>query len=103
MISHLFKLPRHRTYNYRPRHFDPLREEFKQKRKERQAEEILDDEDIEVPIKERMAIKGNYIRNKYAQKKEDKMRVYIRIITVVFLLVAMYMFLDVYSLLFEAK
>ena len=37
MISHLFKLPRHRSFGYTPRHYDPVKEEFKQKLKQKQG------------------------------------------------------------------
>ena len=50
---------------------------------------------MEVPIKERMSIKGNYIRRKYADKKEDRVRMYIRLITIALLLLVVYMVLEV--------
>jgi len=97
MISHLFKLPRHRTFDYTPRHYDPVKEEFKRKLKQKQGLDLDHDklDDVEVPIKERMSIKGNYISRKYADKKEDRIRFYIRLVTVVLLLMVVYMVLDV--------
>lgn len=97
MISHLFKLPRHRSFDYTPRHFDPVKEEFKQKLKQKQGLNLDKDliDNMEVPIKERMSIKGNYIRRKYADKKEDRVRMYIRLITIALLLLVVYMVLEV--------
>ena len=97
MISHLFKLPRHRTFDYTPRHFDPIKEEFKKKMKQKQGlnldKDIIDN--MDVPIKERMTIRGNYISRKYADKKEDRVRLYIRLVTIALLLMVVYMVLDV--------
>ena len=102
MISHLFKLPRHRTFDYKPRHFDPVKEEFKKKLKEKQGLDLDKEEldNVEVPIKERMSIKGNYISRKYADKKEDRIRWYIRIVTIALLLMVVYMLFDVSVKLF---
>jgi len=96
MISHLFKLPRHRTYAYKPRHYDPRKEEFKKRLQEKQGLNIDDSEleNIEIPIQERMSIKDNYINRKYADQKEDRVRFYIRVVTIAFLLMVVYLLFD---------
>ena len=94
MISNLFKLPRHKTFAYKPRYYDPVKEEIKKRLKEKQGLEVNID-DVEVPIQERMSIKDNYINRKYADKKEFRVRVYIRLATVALLLLIVYMVLDV--------
>lgn len=94
MISHFFKLPRHKTYNYKPRHYDPVKEEIQKRLKEKQGLE-LDVDNIEIPIQERMSIKDNYINRKYADRKENRVRIYIRVATVALLILIIYMFFDV--------
>ena len=94
MISNLFKLPRHKTFAYKPRYYDPVKEEIQKRLKEKQGLE-LDIDDVEVPIQERMSIKDNYINRKYADKKEFRVRVYIRLATIALLLLIVYMVLEV--------
>ena len=94
MISNLFKLPRHKTYNYKPRFYDPVKEEMQRKLKEKQGLD-MDIDDVEVPIQQRISIKDNYINRKYADKKETKMRIYIRVVTIALLLLILYMLFDV--------
>ena len=94
MISNLFKLPRHKTFNYKPQFYDPVKEEIKKKLKEKQGLE-LSVEEIDVPIKQRMSIKDNYINQKYADRKETRIRIYIRLVTIALLLLIVYMVLDV--------
>jgi len=102
MISHLFKLPRHRTYAYKPRYYDPIKEDFKRKLKEKQGLELSDEEleNIELPIKERMSIKDNYINRKFADQKEDRIRMYIRVVTIAFLLAVVYLSFELSEKLF---
>lgn len=102
MISHLFKLPRHRTFSYKPRHYDPVKEDFKKRLKEKQGLELSpeDIENMEVPIKERMSIKDNYINRKYAERKEDRVRLYIRVVTIAFLLMVVYMLFELSEKIF---
>ena len=102
MISHLFKLPRHRTYAYKPRYYDPVKEEFKRKLKEKQGLELSEEEleAMDVPIKERISIKDNYINRKYADQKEDRIRMYIRVITITFLLAVVYLLFELSEKLF---
>ncbi len=102
MISHLFKLPRHRTFSYNPRYYDPVKEEFKKRLMQKQGLEpnAIELDKIEVPIQERISIKDNYINRKYADKKEDRVRVYIRIITIVFLLTVVYLLFELSEKLF---
>ena len=52
-------------------------------------------EEIDVPIKQRMSIKDNYINQKYADRKETRIRIYIRLVTIALLLLIVYMVLDV--------
>lgn len=94
MISHLFKLPRHRTYGYKPRFFDPRKEEMQRRIKEKQDIDI-DIDDIELPIHQRISIKDNLINRKYAERKEDKIRIYIRVVTIALLVLILYMLFDV--------
>lgn len=94
MISNLFKLPRHKTFAYKPRYYDPVKEEIKKRLKEKQGLDI-DIDDVEVPIQERISIKDNYINRKYADKKESRIRNYIRLVTIVLLLMVVYMVLEV--------
>ena len=102
MISHLFKLPRHRKFAYKPRHYDPVKEDFKKRLKEKQGLELSpeDIENIEVPIKERMSIKDNYINRQYAERKEDRVRLYIRVVTIAFLLTVVYMLFELSEKIF---
>ncbi len=102
MISHLFKLPRHRTFAYKPRHYDPVKEDFKKRLKEKQGLELSPEEieNMEVPIKERMSIKDNYINRKYAERKEDRVRLYIRIVTIAFLLMVVYLLFELSEKIF---
>jgi len=102
MISHLFKLPRHRSFGYKPRYYDPVKEEFKKRLMEKQGLEsdAKELENIEVPIQERMSIKDNYINRKYADKKEDRVRTYIRLITIAFLLAVVYLLFELSEKIF---
>ena len=97
MISHLFKLPRHRTFGYKPRYYDPLKEDFKRRLMERKGLEAdaKELENVEVPIHERISIKDNYINRKYAERKETRVRIYIRLVTIALLLLVVYMLFDV--------
>jgi hypothetical protein len=95
-------LPRHRTYAYKPRYYDPVKEEFKRKLKEKQGLELSEEEleAMDVPIKERISIKDNYINRKYADQKEDRIRMYIRVITITFLLAVVYLLFELSEKLF---
>jgi hypothetical protein len=95
MISNLFKLPRHRTYNYQPRYFDPAKEEREKRLKEKEANSDMEREQNDAIVQKRISIKSNYISNKYAAQKEDKIRRYIRIVTIALLLLVLYMLFDV--------
>ncbi len=94
MISNLFKLPRHKTFNYKPQFYDPVKEEIKNKLNEKQGLDLSIVE-IDVAIKQRMSFKDNYINQKYAEKKETRIRIYIRLVTIALLLLIVYMVLDV--------
>ncbi len=92
MISRMFKLPRHRTYNYAPRYYDADKEEREQRRKELKEQKGIES-DINLKEK-RISIKGNYISQKYADRKDDKIRKYVRILTIALLVIILYMLFD---------
>ncbi len=88
MISSMFKLPRHRTYSYNPRYYDAAKEE-----REKRKEELKSAKEVDLSEK-RISIKSNYISQKYANRKDDKVRKYIRILTIALLVIILYMVLD---------
>ncbi len=94
MISNLFKLPRHRTYSYKPRYFDPEKEERERRLKEKQAQADIEQENSDGIAQKRISFKSNYIQQKYAKRKEDNVRRYIRIVTIGLLIVILYMLFD---------
>ncbi|MBN2668456.1 MAG: hypothetical protein JXR60_04430 [Bacteroidales bacterium] len=94
MISHFFKLPRHRSFNYKPRFYDPELEKLEERKNERQANgEAVYSDDSEIKAR-RINIRTNYIKQKYAERKENRLRMYIRILTIGLLAAILYMIFD---------
>jgi len=90
MISHLFKLPKHRTFNYKPRHFDPVKEEIEKELQKKQAEGA----EKKLIFEKSISIKEYYERRKYAEQKDTRLRMYIKAFTFILLLTMVYLLYD---------
>ena len=90
MISHLFKLPKHRTFNYKPRHFDLDKEEREKELQRKQAE----GEAKKITFEKSISIKEYYEKRKYAEQKDTRLRLYIRAFTFILLLTMVYLLYD---------
>ena len=65
MIGRLFKIPKHRVYNYKPQFFDPNEEAAKRELRKRQLFEGLTDEEAEDEL---LKIK---MKAQFARKRDD--------------------------------
>jgi len=90
MISHLFKLPKHRTFNYKPRHFDLDKEEREKELQKKQAEGA----EKRITFEKSISIKEYYEKRKYAEQKDTRLRLYIRAFTFILLLTMVYLLYD---------
>ena len=91
MISHLFKLPRHRSYNYKPRYYDPIKEEIEQGIHKKQIEQ---EEEKKLSFEKRISFKARFDDRKYAERKEDRIRLYIRTFTFILLMLVVYLLFE---------
>ncbi len=98
MISHLFKVPKHRSFNYKPRHYDINTEAMEDVRKANQAAQS-DSKESNFNSK-RISFKQMQINNHYAEQKETRVRYLIRFGTVILLVAVLYLLFDVSSQMF---
>lgn len=90
MIIRFFKLPKHRTFNYKPRYYDPIKEEVEE-RKRIVEQELSDNKE---GYKPGATIKGNMRRQMQAKRSDAKktrlQSLAIRLLLVALIIVILY-------------
>ena len=62
MIGRMFKMPGHQKFEYRPRHFDPDKEEFQRRVRVNEVRSYDDKDELRFRMSEGMKRKRNYSR-----------------------------------------
>lgn len=90
MMLGFFKLPKHRNFNYKPRYYDPIKEEV-QERVKKIEQEISGDKDKYVPGSSiRGGIRHQYESSRRAVNKTKMQRLLIRLMLIALIILILY-------------
>lgn len=63
MIGKMFKMPGHQKFQYRPRHYDPDKEEFQRRIRANEVQSYDDKDELRFRMSESMRRKRNYTKS----------------------------------------
>ncbi|HUW06437.1 MAG TPA: hypothetical protein VMW01_09250 [Williamwhitmania sp.] len=85
-IPRMFKLPKHKSFNYVPRYYDPEKEEMAERRKKLAMERGLDISDIEhIPGE---ALRHGAMRGFFKKKERATIQSPLRVLIIIAILLA---------------
>lgn len=92
MILRFFKLPKHRTFNFKPRYYDPIKEEVQERVRLIEQEVNADkDKDKYVPGSSiRGGIKRQFQSSRKEVKKNKTQRLLIRLVLIAIIFLILY-------------
>lgn len=94
MVIRFFKLPKHKTFSYKPRYYDPIKDEVEERRK--LIEQELNGEEKYVPGAH---IKGNmrrHIKSSRADLKKNRLQTLIVRVLMMLIIIAILYFVQRY-------